>query len=95
MTLKLFVWEDMRGDYPCGLAVAMAHDVDGAREVLLRTTGKCPGWLIQEIDREPNRTYDVPAGAFCWGVAAGAGDLTQNRKRGIIGAREKNGQGCP
>jgi hypothetical protein len=76
MALKLFVWEDILCDYSCGIAVAMAHDVDEAREVLLRTAREQdnPAWhwcpsaqLAGAIAKEPEGVFDEPAGAFSFG----------------------------
>lgn len=71
MTFKLFIWEDVLCDYTCGIAVAMAHDVDEAREVLL-DVARNRHWdqstaLGGSIAKKPDKIYDVPAAAFCWG----------------------------
>lgn len=62
-TLKMFVWEDVLTDWTPGLMVALAHNVEEAREMLLNEDGYIP-----EDDRmkEP-KVYETPKAVLVWG----------------------------
>ena len=66
--MKLFVWREVLCDYTCGIAVAMAHNVPGARQVLLDAAEDYEKQSLGgNIANAPDDIFDVPAGAYCWG----------------------------
>lgn len=60
---RLFVWElGYRTDYTDGLAVAVAHDVDEARELLIASGEPSERDIIEMNTRdEPDKVLDLPA----------------------------------
>ena len=46
--LKLFVWEDVLYDYTAGMAVALAPNVEKARQMLLKKIGYAYGDLLKK-----------------------------------------------
>lgn len=65
--LKLFVWEGVLTDYTSGVMLALAEDVDEARQLIY------PGWTPEtsgtraiDLRAEP-KVHDGPVGFYVWG----------------------------
>lgn len=56
--LRLFVWEDVLCDYTCGIAFALAYDVDEARRLVVASDRYA---TASDIEAEP-KVYDAPVG---------------------------------
>jgi hypothetical protein len=63
--LKLFVWTDVLHDYTSGMMVALAHDVEEARRLILEYNG---GGFLPDDDlaKEP-QVITQPAGFWVYG----------------------------
>ena len=65
--LKLFIWHEIRCDYTCGIAFALAHTVEEAREVI-KNNSKDWEWesYKEELDNQ-YEVYDEPYGYWISG----------------------------
>ena len=61
--LKLYVWEDVLHDYTAGMMVALAHNANEARVLLLE---KCDYLPQADISQEPVEITE-PAAFFVYG----------------------------
>ena len=61
--LKMFVWEHVLTDYTDGLMVALAHNVDEARELLTEEYDYIP---YEDLEKEPD-VYETPKAVLVWG----------------------------
>ena len=74
MMMKLFVWRNVLCDYTCGIAVALATNVEEARSVILRdmsTKEQRYHWYQEELENEiakpPDKVVNRPFGIHCRG----------------------------
>ena len=61
--LKLFVWTEVLTDYSHGMMVALAHDVEEARALLLEEVNYLPA---DDLAREP-LVVEEPSAFIVWG----------------------------
>lgn len=66
--LKMYVWRGVLTDYTSGIAVALAHDEDEARKVILRDAEDfAKEQLANDIAKAPNEVYSKASGVHVWG----------------------------
>ena len=61
--MKLYVWRDVLTDWSSGVIVAMAHDVEEARQLARQ---QLETWNHHEVDKRPS-VHRQPAAAVCHG----------------------------
>ena len=63
--LKLFIWKEVLCDYTCGIIMAIAHDLEEARAVVIANQDEwiCD-WLTREIDRITPEVHDIAPISF-------------------------------
>ena len=71
---QLYIWDCVLRDWSCGIAVALARDVDEARRVIIEEYKGCmDGWvsptLLSDLYEPPSRILDGPAGVYTSGVS--------------------------
>ncbi len=65
--LHLFVWHKTLCDYTCGVVVALAHDVDEARRLVLAGADDyMQNYLASALEDKPT-IYDAPVGFYVTG----------------------------
>ncbi len=81
-TLKLFIWRGVLIDYTPGIAFAMAHTADEAREKIIETAKKdgVADWVTDDIKAEPE-VHATPFGVYVFG---GAQLWTKKQKANIV-----------
>ena len=66
--LKLFVWEGVFCDYTCGMAVALAHDIEEAKKVMCQRFEEHEvNELINELTDDCLVVVDEPKGFYVYG----------------------------
>jgi hypothetical protein len=66
--LKLYVWEDVLCDYTCGMAVALAHNEDEARSLLVKATYDFNAGYFA---KEPDHVHEMTDGPVVYMVSGG------------------------
>ena len=71
--LSLYVWPDFQSDYYSGIAFALAHDVDEARELIFNDACKDASYkeesIRTDLKRKP-KIYDKP---IAFSLSGGSG----------------------
>jgi hypothetical protein len=66
--LRMFVWREVLRDYTDGIAVALAHDEEEARAVLLRDADDIDREALEsDIEKPADEVYSAPRGVYVWG----------------------------
>jgi len=55
-TLKLYVWEGVFCSYGCGMIVVLAHDIEEARRVILKTD-EFAKYYPEDLAKQPKIIY--------------------------------------
>lgn len=89
--LKLYVWQNVLRDYTAGMAVALAHDADEARRLILAEIGH--DFFADEFASDPIEV-DTPAAFFVYvaaehrstrlEIAMGDGDEVDQLRRLVL-----------